>query len=58
MSNYGKSRVKGQTMTLGSSTHKSSCTHLDNSNYHFLGQNLHNFHEMDYNRIFSYLILL
>ena len=29
-SNYGKSWVKSQTMTLTFSTHKSSCSHLDN----------------------------
>ena len=28
---------------LTSSTHKSSCTHYDNSNYRFLGQNLQSF---------------
>ena len=40
---YGESWVKSQTMTLTSSTHKSSCSHEDNSIYHFLGQNLQKF---------------
>ena len=30
---------QGSNMTLTSCSHKSSCTHLDKSNYQFLGQN-------------------
>ena len=35
LSDYVKSWVKGQRMTWTFSAHKSSYTHLDNSNYHF-----------------------
>ena len=46
LSNYGKSLVKDQTMTLTFSTHKSSSTHYDNSNYHFEAKIFITFHEI------------
>ena len=33
MSNYVRRWIKSETMTLTSCSNKSSCTHLDNSNY-------------------------